>query len=143
VNKKAENLGYFLTWTPAMYIHSIVNNRIPSDVRSFDQWVGLLQVAMSFGKLYSILSRSFSTWKTKSRARGHQQIGRIRTLDWHEHLLVIVARVKAFFQYSKDKQDVLIRLTDAPSDAQAVHFSEGIEEAELDEAWDLVSSGSI
>jgi hypothetical protein len=28
--------------------------------------------------------------------------------DWHEQLLVTVAHVKAFFGYSKEKQDTLI-----------------------------------
>jgi hypothetical protein len=40
--------------------------------------------------------------------------------DWHEQLLVTVARVKACFGYSKDKQDKqdeLIKFAEAPSGA--------------------------
>jgi hypothetical protein len=31
--------------------------------------------------------------------------------DWHEQLLAVVARIKAFFGYSKDKQDERIKFT--------------------------------
>jgi hypothetical protein len=37
----------------------------------------------------------------------------IRAEDWHEQLVATVARVKAFFGYSKDKQDELIQSTEA------------------------------
>jgi hypothetical protein len=58
---------------------------------------------------------------------------------WHEQLLVVVFdRIKAFFGYSKDKQDERIKFTaQAPSGAHTEETSEDIEEAELDEAWDL------
>jgi hypothetical protein len=57
--------------------------------------------------------------------------------DWHERLLVTVARVKAFFVYSKDKRDELITLVKVPSGAHTEETSEDIEEAELDKALDL------
>jgi hypothetical protein len=52
-------------------------------------------------------------------------------------LLVIVDRVKTFFEYSKDKQDELIKFAEAPPGVHTEETSENIEEAELDEAWDL------
>jgi hypothetical protein len=57
--------------------------------------------------------------------------------DWHEKLIVTVARVKAFFGYTKDKQNKLIRLAKAPSGLPIEETSEDIEEAELDQARDL------
>jgi HD superfamily phosphodiesterase len=57
--------------------------------------------------------------------------------EWHEQLLFTVARVKAFFGYSKDKQDNLITFAEALSGAHMEETSENREEAELDEAWDL------
>jgi hypothetical protein len=56
---------------------------------------------------------------------------------WDLQLLVTVARVKALFGYSKDKQDQLIKFAQAPSGVHAKEMSEDKEEAELDEAWDL------
>jgi hypothetical protein len=49
----------------------------------------------------------------------------------------MVARVKAFFGYSKDKQDELIKFTESPSGAYAEAMSEDKEEAEFDDAWGL------
>jgi hypothetical protein len=45
-----------------------------------------------------------------------------------------VARVQAFFEYSKDK---LLNFVEVPSGAPVEKTSEDIEEAELDESWDL------
>jgi hypothetical protein len=69
--------------------------------------------------------------------------------DWHKQLLVIVARVKAFFGYSKDKQDTLItaaelaELTEAPLGGDAEETTEDIDEAELDEARDLIEAKDL
>lgn len=52
-------------------------------------------------------------------------------------LFVAGARVKAFFGYPKDKQDELIKFADARSGIHTEETSEQIEEAELDEKWDL------
>jgi hypothetical protein len=35
--------------------------------------------------------------------------------EWHDQLLVTVARVKAFFGYSKDMQDKPIKLDEPPT----------------------------
>jgi hypothetical protein len=51
-------------------------------------------------------------------------------------LLANVARVKALFEYSKDKQDEFIKFAEAPSGAHTEETADDIEEAELDEAWD-------
>jgi hypothetical protein len=45
--------------------------------------------------------------------------------------------VKAFFGYSEDKPDKLIKFADAPTGAHTEETCEDTEEAELDEAWDL------
>jgi hypothetical protein len=60
----------------------------------------------------------------------------ITTQDWYEQLIATVARVKAFFGYSKDKQDELIQFTDAHQ-AHTEQTSEGTKETELYEAWDF------
>jgi hypothetical protein len=52
-------------------------------------------------------------------------------------VVVAAACIKAFFGYSKYKQDELIKFAEAPSGAHTDEASEDIEEAELDEAWDL------
>jgi hypothetical protein len=44
--------------------------------------------------------------------------------DWHEQLLFVVASIKAFFGYSKDKQDELIKFAEAPSGAHTEETSE-------------------
>jgi hypothetical protein len=59
--------------------------------------------------------------------------------DWHEQLLFVVASIKAFFGYSKDKQDELIKFAEAQPGLHTEVTSENIEVAELDEAWDLNS----
>jgi hypothetical protein len=56
---------------------------------------------------------------------------------WDLQLLVTVARVKALFGYSKDKQGKLTKFAQAPSGAQKEELSTKIEDAELGEAWDL------
>jgi hypothetical protein len=55
-------------------------------------------------------------------------------------LLVTVARLKAFFGYSKDKQDKLIDFTEVPSGVHSEENYGGIEEVKLDEAWDLTAA---
>jgi hypothetical protein len=63
--------------------------------------------------------------------------------DWHEQLIVTVARVKAFFGYSKDKYEkliVLATLVEAPSGAPTEETSEDIEEAELDDSRDQMEA---
>jgi hypothetical protein len=49
----------------------------------------------------------------------------------------IYRRVRAFFGYSKDKQDRLIKLTEATSDAHTEETPKDIEGTELVETWDL------
>jgi hypothetical protein len=48
---------------------------------------------------------------------------------WHEQLLATVDRVKALFGYSKDKQDDLIKFSEAPSGAHTEEMSDDIEKA--------------
>jgi hypothetical protein len=52
-------------------------------------------------------------------------------------LFLTVARVKALFGYLKDKLDELIKFVKSPSGAHTEETSEGIQEAELDDTWDL------
>jgi hypothetical protein len=49
------------------------------------------------------LSRTFSTREKSDEDRAHVIVTEDKTLQWHEQLLVTVARVKAFFGYSKTK----------------------------------------
>jgi hypothetical protein len=66
----------------------------------------------------------------------------IASEDWHEQLIVTVARVKAFFGYSKARQDALIheatlRISDETSEfegSEAAETFEDIEDAERQEA---------
>ena len=51
--------------------------------------------------------------------------------------VVTVARVKDLIVYSKDARSKLIKFTDVPPGSHTEETFEDIEEAELDEAWDL------
>jgi hypothetical protein len=65
--------------------------------------------------------KSKMTLADRAHAIGMEDIA---AKDWHEQLLVIVAHVKAFFRYSKDKQDELIKFAEAPSGAHTEETSE-------------------
>jgi hypothetical protein len=51
---------------------------------------------------------------------------RLDTLKTLSQLLVTVSPVKAFFGYSKDKQDTLIKFAETPSGANAEETSEDV-----------------
>jgi hypothetical protein len=84
--------------------------------------------------------------KRISGDRAHAMVmEEIASEDWHEQLLVTVARVKAFFGYSKARQDALIheatlRISDETSEfegseaAETFETFEDIEDAERQEA---------
>jgi hypothetical protein len=90
-------------------------------VRSLDHWVGLLRdyQKSSTNEIprHSKLSRD-STTRNKGRSRrrsgdsAHAIVMAGAAENWHGQLLVTIARVKAFFGYSKGKQDELIKLSE-------------------------------
>jgi hypothetical protein len=77
--------------------------------------------------------------KRLSGDRAHAMVMLEVAEDWHEQLIVTIARVKAFFGYGKKRQDKLIREAEGieEADADTQETLEEIEAVELDEARDL------